>query len=78
MCYSENAGLPNAECKRWEKSLGEVPKGKKKIIFKELVINFNFRGLSKTFEVSMQSNGKTTQKDYTKKDLNEPNNTLVY
>ena len=28
MCYSENPGLPNVDCKRWGKSLGEVPKGK--------------------------------------------------
>ena len=39
-----------------------------------MVINFNCRGLSKTFEISIQSNGKATQKNYTKKDLNEPDN----
>ena len=39
-----------------------------------MVINFNCRGLSKTFEISIKSNGKATQKNYTKKDLNEPDN----
>ena len=43
-----------------------------------MVINFKCRGLSKTFEISIQSNGKTTQKNYTKKILMNQITTKVW